>query len=114
MTTWIPLGLISLILGFLITIMSGFADVTDTSTTTPTTPAEAGSFGQDAEEMATKFLGGYTSVIDGMLALQENPDYETAEAARQEMVVYAQSLIPQFQGLASELEQKLDDLTIQD
>ena len=41
-------------------------------------------------------------------------DYERAERARQEMVDLAEALVPQFQGLADQMQEKLDDLNIQD
>ena len=115
MTSLLPIGLISLVLGFLVSVMGGFSASAATTTTVPATVEQADTVSTGAaEEMGRKFLGGYTSIIEGLMEHQANPDYERAERARQEMVDLAEALVPQFQGLADQMQEKLDDLNIQD
>ena len=115
MTSLIPIGLIALILGFRVSVMGGFSTSVATTTTVSSTVEQAGTVSTGAaEEMGKQFQGGYTSVIDGLMEHQTNPDYERAERARQEMMDLAQALVPQFQGLADQMQEKLDDLNIQD
>lgn len=115
MTSLIPIGLIALVLGFLVSVMGSFSASAATTTTAPTTVEQAETVSTGAaEEMGSKFLGGYTSIIEGLMEHQANPDYERAERSRQEMVNLAEALVPQFQGLADQMQEKLDDLNIQD
>ena len=115
MTSAIAIGLIALVLGFLVSVMGGFSASAATTTTAPSAVEQAGTVSTGAaEEMGDKFLGGYTSIIEGLMEHQTNPDYERAERARREMVNFAEALVPQFQGLADQMQEKLDDLTIQD
>ena len=112
MSALLPTGLISLILAFLVGILGGF----------PTLGSEASDPGVDsvqadqsnveaAEEVGDLFLSGYSSIIDGMMAHLESPDYDKAEEQRQAMVAYAEALQPQFQEFSDQLQEKLDTIT---
>ena len=112
MTAILPMSVISLVLGFLVSVMGGFSGIAGAGS--PDESTAAPEVGSSAEEMSVLFLGGYTAIIDGLMAHQEAPDYEKAEATRQEMVEFAQSLVPQFKGLADEMQEKLDHIVSQD
>ncbi len=111
MTAILPMSVISLVLGFLISVMGGFSAIAGSGSPDQSPELQEGT--SRAKEMSAKFLGGYTSIIDGLMAYQDDPDYERAEATRQEMVDYARSLVPQFRGLADEMQEKLDHVTSQ-
>ena len=112
MTAILPMSVITLVLGFLVSVMGGFSGIAGAGS--PDQPTAVEDVGSSAEEMSVLFLGGYTAIIDGLMAHQETPDYEKAEATRQEMVEYAKSLVPQFKGLADEMQEKLDHIASQD
>ena len=114
MTSLIPIGVISMVIAFLISVMGGnevisqtFSAIIGPSIETQATSAQIGVSGTQAvaNEMATKFLGGYTSILDGLMAYQDNPDYEKAEATRQELVAFAESLVSQFPDLVHGLQE---------
>ncbi len=112
MTAILPMSVISLVLGFLVSVMGGFSAIAGAGSPDQSTAVEEA--GSSAEQVSALFLGGYTSIIDGLMAHQEAPDYEKAEATRQEMVEYAKSLVPQFKGLADEMQEKFDHISSQD
>ena len=112
MTAILPMSVISLVLGFLISVMGGFSAIAGAGS--PDQSPELQEDASRAEEMSDKFFEGYTSIIEGLMEHQDNPDYERAEVTRQEMVDYARSLVPQFKGLADEMQEKLDHIASQD
>ncbi len=113
MTAILPLGIITLVVGFLIGVLGYFPIGADTGSGADAQTAGGNEFSTEAvEELGGKFLMGYTSVVEGLMSYQKDPDYERAERDRAEMTSYAKAIIPEFQGLAEELKGKLDTLTL--
>lgn len=112
MMALLPTGILSLTLAFLVGILGGFPNLGGEASTIEVDTVQAnGSTLETAEEVADKFLSGYTSIIDGMMMHLENPDYEMAEEQRQAMVAYAEALQPQFQEFSEQLQERLDTIT---
>ena len=112
MTSVLPLGILSLVLSFLVGVMGGFPTGAETVASPEATIAQTdGSSKEAAEEFGNLFLSRYSAIVDGLLAHQDNPDYARAEAERVKLLEYGESLIPQFNDLAQELNQKLTEIT---
>ena len=109
MTVFLPLGVISLVLSFLIGVTGSFPGV---GSDAQAINAEVdGVSVEAAETVGNLFTIGFTGVVDDILSHQTNPDYERAEAKRVEMLGFAKSLVPKFKDLSQELGQKLDTMT---
>ncbi len=112
MTAILPLGIIALVVGFLIGVLGYFPIGADSSSSVDAQTADGNGFSTEAvEEMGSRFLSGYTSVVEGLMSYQKDPDYERAERDREAMTAYAKAIVPEFKGLADELKDKLDALT---
>ena len=71
------------------------------------------SYGTEAVHSAAASLSGaYVSVIDELVSFQRDPDYERAEATRQQVVDFATGLIGDFQDLEERLRGELAGLTM--
>ena len=68
MTAILPMSMITLGLGFLVSVMGGFSAIAGAGS--PDQPAAIEDVGSSAEEMSTKFLGGYTAIMDGLMDAQ--------------------------------------------
>ena len=66
MTAILPMSVISLVLGFLVSVMGGFSAIAGPSS--PDQPTAVEGAGSSAEKMSAMFLGGYTSIIEGLMA----------------------------------------------
>lgn len=106
MTSALPIGIITAVLVALYSMIGGFPGGADA--TTP--PADVNSQGA-AEMLGGKLLSDYTSVIEGLMAHQREPDHERAEQQRQELLTFSKEMAPKFQELANEYQEKLDGLT---
>ncbi len=112
MSFLLPTCIISLVLAFLVGILGGFPTLDGEASDLEVDPIQAEQSNVEAaEEAADMFLSGYTSIIDGMMAHLENPDYEKAEEQRQAMAAYAESLQPQLKEFSDQLQEKLDTIT---
>ena len=96
----------------MVSILAGFAAHGET----PGSPAEAGRITDDrnglgaVRQAAGLFSSGYISRIDEIASFQIDPDYERAEARRQEEVELGGALATRFQELERSLQGKLDGL----
>ena len=112
MSALLPTGLISLILAFLVGILGGFPTLGSEANDLEVNPTQVDQSNVEAaEEVGDLFLSGYSSIIDGMMAHLESPDYDKAEEQRQAMVAYAEALQPQLKELGDQLQDKLDTIT---
>ena len=112
MSALLPTGLISLILAFPVGILGGFPTLGSEASALEIDPVQADQSNVEAaEEVGDLFLSGYSSIIDGLIAHLESPDYDKAEEQRQAMVAYAEALQPQLKELGDQLQDKLGSIT---
>lgn len=105
------LGIVTLVLGFMITILGPFPipGVTASSET-----VQVNEFSTEAvQQAADKFSVAYTSVIDDLVSYIKDPDLNRAESRRQAMVAYANYLVPKYKNLSQELQGQLDTMVAQ-
>ena len=65
-------------------------------------------------QAAGLFTNKYQLMVDEIISFQKAPDYQRAEARRQELAALAASHVGKFQDLADTLQAKLGQLAIQD
>lgn len=103
------LGIVTLVLGFMITILGPFP-IPGTATASEET-VQVNEFSTEAvQQAADKFSVAYTSVIDDLVSYIKDPDLNRAESRRQAMVTYANYLVPKYKNLSQELQGQLDTL----
>ena len=107
MTTILPLSLIGTIAGFLLLILGQFPGIGGPAP--PTT--EDATTDELVREAAERLGSVFTIVIDGVMSFQDDPDYDRAEFKRQELSIYAISILPEFQDFANEMRLRLDEAT---
>ncbi len=99
-----------LVLGALSSAMGGFplADTTPSQQIDKNTP-----FGREAvQETADQFGNMYTALVNELMTFIDDPDYARAEARSAEVTAYASVLAGEFDGLATELENELANVTV--
>ena len=110
MLTLVPIGVITVVLGFIIGVLGGFPVQGGTIDSTSQT-FEVDQFSKEiADEAGRRFGSAYTSVIDDLISYMDDPDLQRADDQREAMVEYATLIIPQFQDFAQSLQGKLDEL----
>jgi hypothetical protein len=115
MKALLPVGITSLVLGFLLGALADFP-MASAQAGAGSPPAPLGDQGfhiEEAEDVGERFSSAYTHVIDDLLSFQRDPDYARAEMRREELVHYAGGLIPRFQALAGELQALLAELLVE-
>ena len=108
------LGLVSLVVVFIIGILSAFPIDTAIGETAipPSNCQDTQDFSVDAvEEAGERFLFGYKSIIKDLVSFQRDPSLERAEARRDALIGYASNVQQRFKGLSHELRERLDQLT---
>jgi len=108
------LGLVSLVVVFIIGILSAFPIDTASAETVipPANFQNTQDFDPDAiEEAGERFFFGYKSIIKDLVSFQRNPSLERAEARRDALISYAGNVKRSFTGLSDELRERLDQLT---
>ena len=107
----LPLSIVCLVIGFLLGVLGSFP-IHGQAASLPETDTNVDTFSQEAvQEVGNRFSSMYSSVLEDLVSFQGDPDYQRAETQRQALVHYADLLIPQFQGLANDLQGELDELT---
>ena len=107
MTTILPLSLIGTIAGFLLVVMGQFPGI---GNTVPP-PSENATTDELVRQAADRFGSIFTFVIDDVASFREDPDYDRAEFKRQELSIYAISILPEFQNFADEMRSRLMQAT---
>ena len=110
------LGLISLIVTFLIGVLSAFplsGAAVDTSIPPSATESTLSLDVEAVEEVGERFSTAYHSLLEDIISFQHDPSLARAEARRDEFVSYAQQVIQLNQDFAQKLGDKLDGLTLQ-
>ncbi|MCL0063919.1 hypothetical protein M1N83_01755 [Dehalococcoidia bacterium] len=116
------LGLVSLVVIFIIGILSAFPipapgqgqvdSITGEAAIPPSNHQDTQGFSVDAvEEAGERFLFSYNSVIEDLVSFQRDPSLERAEARRDALISYAGNVQQRYQGLSHELRKRLDQLT---
>ncbi|MCL0090113.1 hypothetical protein M1O54_07195 [Dehalococcoidia bacterium] len=108
------LSLVSLVVIFIIGILSAFPIDSTTGATAipPSNHQDTQNFSVDAvEEAGERFLFSYNSVIEDLVSFQRDPSLERAEARRDALISYAGNVQQRYQGLSHELRKRLDQLT---
>ncbi|HAZ31911.1 MAG TPA: hypothetical protein DCY61_04355 [Dehalococcoidia bacterium] len=108
------LGLVSLVVIFIIGILSAFPidSTTGEAAIPPSNYQDTQDFSVDAvEEAGERFLFSYNSVIEDLVSFQRDPSLERAEARRDALISYAGNVQERFEGLSHELRERLDQLT---
>ena len=94
----------ALISGFLVGILSQFLG-------SEIEPGQSTATGESKAEGVNQFSKdpflAYTQWIEDIQSYLDDPDPERAERRREEMVDYANSLVPRFEGLPSKLQERL-------
>ena len=107
MGTILSLSIAGAVLTFLIGVLASFP-VESASTTYDLTDE---SYSVEAvNEVGRLFSGNYMSLIDEMIAYQNDPDYNRAEARRQDMMDLGSSLTGRFQQFEQRMEAQLEEL----
>jgi hypothetical protein len=106
------LGIIGTILTFLVGILMTFPGQTaQVEQSTPAQQEEQFDV-EKVNDFAELFAGGYLSVIDDISSHQAAPEYNRADAKREEMTAYGNSLVIEFDGFQEMLADQLNGLEI--
>ncbi len=109
------LGLVSLVVVFIIGILSAFPldSTAGKAAIPPGNHTDTQDFSVDAvEEAGERFLFSYNSIIEDLVSFQRDPSLERAEARRDAFVGYASHVQQRFAGLSRELRERLEQLTL--
>ena len=107
MTVMLPLGLIGVILGFVLSVLGLFPGMDSGSEAAAIDP-DATYEEASAQEVGSLFFSMYASVIDEIMSYQENPDALMARESSSAMVAYAETIVPMFQELSDYSGDQMD------
>ena len=112
MTLPIVLSSIGMVVALIIRTLGSFPDLDAGTNSAETNVIVDESYRVETVHRAGEMLSSaYGSIIDELISFQRDPDYERAEAGRQEFVDVGTSLTGMFKDFEKSLQGKFEELT---
>ena len=111
MTALVPISVAVMVLTFIMGLLGGFPVSGGVIGDTATGPLEPGNGMEVVLDVNDMVFRSYTSVVEDVASFQGNPDLARAEARRELIVLYANTLSAGFRELERQLRQQLEELT---